>query len=224
MQLKVLTKRQRLLSPTKVKDLAQEYVDLETGLNLKLASIRLLEKGQKWQERKLMSQSLDMEAVTQVDTLQEEVRAKHEQVARLEAELRRGEEVHVQVKSRLGKAEQHFNQLLEHGAYDPDYRGPPVIPPDDNTVTIETRDHFAELSKSKSQALSLQRRKLLAAEAQWGLVQRELAHMQDSVKEKTQQSRIYALQVSDLKRQLRVFLRKNSTLDSSIGLGPSQIT
>jgi len=94
MQLKVLTKRQRLLSPTKVKDLAQEYVDLETGLNLKLASIRLLEKGQKWQERKLMSQSLDMEAVTQVDTLQEEVRAKHEQVARLEAELRRGEEVH----------------------------------------------------------------------------------------------------------------------------------
>lgn len=114
--------------------------------------------------------------------------------------------------------------MLEHGAYDPDYRGPPVIPPDDNTVTIETRDHFAELSKSKSQALSLQRRKLLAAEAQWGLVQRELAHMQDSVKEKTQQSRIYALQVSDLKRQLRVFLRKNSTLDSSIGLGPSQTT
>lgn len=224
MQLKVLTKRQQQLSPSKVKDLAQEYADLEAGLNLKLASIRLLEKGQKRQERTLMSQSLDMEIVAPVDALREEVRIKQEQIARLETELSRGEEVHAQVKSRLGKAEQLFNRLLEQGAYDPDYTGPPVIPPDDNTGVTETRQHFAQLSKSKTQTLSLQRRNLQAAEAQWNLMQRELARMQDLVKEKTQQSRIYALQVSDLKRQLRGILRKNSTLDSSIGLGTSQTT
>lgn len=224
MQLRVLSKRQRLLSPEKLNDLARECTELEAGLNVKLASIRLLEHGQKRQERKLMSHSFDIEATSPVDTLQAEVKAKQEQVIRLEAELNKGEEIHKQVKSRLIKAEQHFNQMLEHGAYDPDYKGPPVLPPDDYSMVTETRDHFAELSKSKTQTLSLQRRQLVTVEAQWDLVQRELTHMQDVVKEKTQQSRIYALQLSDLKRQLRGILRKNTALTSPVGLSTTQTT
>ena len=215
-QLALLLKRQSRFSPTRITDLNHECSQLESELNTKLTSVRLLLKGQKQYERKLITQSEDLDYFRPVDVLKETIKNRKEEISRLELELNRGEEVNSQVKNRYLQAEKKFNKLLELGAFDPEYSGPPVIPPDDNSEVTLIRSHFTELSKSKAQFLSQQRKKTQTMQVQLESLQCELGKLQEELKEKVQETRIFKLQISDWERQLSRIGKKNAVLESSL--------